>query len=327
MLQTGLTSTPFVHPLTKEALFRASDGALVLRTQPRHPICPARGTIYDFASTTSRDGDRVHYNSVYDAPRPHLPKVSRTDVMWPWQASPDAELLLTNLGSLDGKRILLLGNGMSLKELHFLSLGARCMYTDLSVRAVQAAQDAFLASELASSFRDRIEFHAVDALHLPFAEGSFDVVYGWAFVHHLLSDLDTLFAEVYRVLRRDGRCCFLDDAYSPVWYWLKRTILRPLQQYAHWKHGISPADRVATKAVGFTRAQVERIAHAHGFRAVFFGRCLFFEYLCTRGAAKLGGRVLLPLFRPLCRRADAFLDRHGGFTRRQGIRLVWGFQK
>jgi hypothetical protein len=59
---------------------------------------------------------------------------------------------------------------------------------------------------------------------------------------------------------------------------------------------------------------------------VLFERRFFFEYFCTRGVAKLGGRFLLPFLRPLCRGTDSLLDRCG-FIQRHGIRLVWGFRK
>jgi ubiquinone/menaquinone biosynthesis C-methylase UbiE len=321
----ALVPTPFIHPVTKEPLFRTRDGILVHPAEPQSPVCPESGAIYDFASLTDTCGDRAHYDGVYGKPAPWVPPVSLRDAARPWQASADLQLLLASLGGLDGKTVLLLGNGVSLKELCFLSLGARCLYTDLSVSAVRAVREAFLASEWAGAFRDRIEFHAVDALHLPFADASFDIVYGCAFVHHL-ADLDTFFTQVSRVLKRDGYCRFLDDAYSPIWHFLKKTLLRPLQWYSHWKHGISPADLAATRKGGFTRPQIERIAREHGFREVLFERRFFFEYFCTRGVAKLGGRFLLPFLRPLCRGTDSLLDRCG-FIQRHGIRLVWGFRK
>jgi ubiquinone/menaquinone biosynthesis C-methylase UbiE len=321
-----LTPTRFVHPVTKEALFRASDKGLVLPMQPHHPICRERQAVYDFASITEDEGDRTHYDGVYAREAPSRFPVSCEELTRQWQASRDLRQFLASLGDLKGKTVLLLGNGVSCKELHFLTLGANCVYTDLSLAAVQAAQSAFRASGLAGRFGDRIEFHAVDALHLPFAEASFDLVYGCAFVHHL-QDLGTFFSEVGRVLKPDGQCRFLDDAHCPTWQFLKRTVLHPLQQYTHRKHGISPEDLVATKKGGFTRSEIERMARDHGFREVLFERCLFFEYFCTRGTSKLGGRFLLPVLQPLCRGADAVLDRCGGFTHKHGVRLVWGFRK
>jgi ubiquinone/menaquinone biosynthesis C-methylase UbiE len=326
MSQQRLTPTHFIHPVTKETLFRVGDGALVLEAQPHRPVCQQRQSVYDFASLTETEGDRPHYDGVYAQDAPRHPVAPWDEWERPWRASPDARQLLASLGELEGKTVLLLGNGMSCKELHFLTLGARCVYTDLSISAVHGARKAFLTSGFAEPYGDRIEFLAVDALHLPFAAASFDLVYGCALVHHL-QDLHTFFSEVVRVLKPDGQCRFLDDAYCPTWQFLKRTALHPLQQYTHRKHGISPEDLVATRKGGFTRSEIEQIARDHGFREVLFERSLFFEYFCTRGVSKLGGRFLLPMLQPLCRRADTVLDRCCGLTHKHGVRLVWGFRK
>lgn len=327
MPQERLTPTIFVHPTTKEALCRTTDGTLVLETQPQRPICGPVQEAYDFASLTNPEGDRSYYDHVYAGESPHAMPVSCEYLERQWRASSDLRQFLASLGDLAGKTVLLLGNGVSPREFHFLPLGARrVLYTDLSIAAAHAARKTFLTSELAERFGDRIEFHAVDALHLPFADASLDLVYGRAFVHHL-QDLSALFSEVGRVLKPGGQCRFLDDAYCPGWQFLKRTVLHPLQQYSHRKHGIAPADLAATQKGGFTRSEVEQLAQTHGFHEVLFARCLFWEYFCTRGAWKLGGQFLLPVLLPLCRGADAVLDRCGGFTRRHGVRLMWGFSK
>ena len=85
----------------------------------------------------------------------------------------------------------------------------------------------FNFSEISHSGSNAIEFHAVNALHLPFPDGSFDIVYGSAFVHHL-DDVDLFFSEGYRCLKKNGVCRFFDQADAPLWSVLKRTVLRPL---------------------------------------------------------------------------------------------------
>ena len=326
MSQERFATTVFIHPTTKEALFRAPDGALVLETPPHPLVCRQVQAVYDFASMTNTEGDRPHYDGIYARKCPEGTPVCGDDLQRQWRASPDLRQFLASLGNLEGKTVLLLGNGVSPKEFYFLPLGAKCVYTDLSLAAIHAARKTFLASEFAARFADRIEFHVVDALHLPFADASFDLVYGHALVHHL-PDLHTFFSEVGRVLKPGGQCRFLDDAYCSVWQFLKRTVLRPLQQYSHRRHGISPADLAATKKGGFTRSEIEQLARSHGFREVLFERYLFWEYFCTRATLKLGGRFLLPVLLPLCRGADAVLDRCCRLTRDHGVRLVWGFGK
>ena len=50
--------------------------------------------------------------------------------------------------------------------------------------------------------------HRGNAEHLPYADASFDAVYGSSVLHHL--DLDRALAEVLRVLRPGGRCVFTE---------------------------------------------------------------------------------------------------------------------
>ena len=90
------------------------------------------------------------------------------------------------MGSLEGKTILLLGNGLSVWELNFLDLGAKILFTDLTLSACERMREVLLASR----YRDHlaagnIEFHATDARHLPFPAGSIDVIYGRNFLHHV----------------------------------------------------------------------------------------------------------------------------------------------
>ena len=119
---------------------------------------------------------------------------------------------------------------------------------------------------------------------------------------------------------------FLDGAYSPLWQTLKRTLLKPLQLYTHWKHGISPADLQDTKKGGYTRQELASIMKSYGLRDMLFERVSFFEYLLWRGTLKLGCRFLRAGM-PALKTVDQFLAQRTPFMESQGLRLVWGFCK
>ena len=85
------------------------------------------------------------------------------DEMTPWRKT-----FLKSLGDIAGKRILLLGNGNNSKELYFQQIGANVVFTDLSIEVVRRKKQEFELSELSKTGLGSIEFHAVDALHLPF---------------------------------------------------------------------------------------------------------------------------------------------------------------
>jgi SAM-dependent methyltransferase len=312
----------YVNPITKAPLIKDINGRLCDRGNPENILYEDINGSYDFVSKNSTLEEREYFDDFYgkNSPKP----VSIETCQKAWESEPGFKQLLASLGDISGKKILLLGNGSSLKELYFLHLGARCVYTDLSIKAVSYVKKAFSLSEL-RQYVGNIEFHAADACQLPFPDNSFDIIYGCAFVHHL-ADLDAFFLEIYRCLKKGGICRFLDHAYSPLWQWLKGTVLKPVQIYTHKKFGISPADVISTKRGGYTRDELERIRKTCGFTKMLYLRVAFFEQLLQRGTLKLGGRFLRKL-KPLMRVLDSLLDKSVCFVQKQGIVLVWGFTK
>ena len=339
---TLLSETTFIHPLTKEPLVSDEHGNLYApdakaslcvneRGEPCHSDNPDEVLFenqdgsYDFVPQGETHEDRAYYDRCYERLSTSGSPIRCEDLEKEWREEVGFESLLKSMGDLRGKRVLLLGNGMSTKEFYFASLGARVVFTDLSITGVRRMKEIFANSELAEQHLDQIDFHAVDALHLPFASQSFDCIYGCAFVHHM-QDLDPFFADVARCLKPGGQCVFFDDAYSGIWHSAKSTVLKPMQLYSHWRTGISPEDKFATQKGGFKRPELELLMRKHGFQQMTFERDSFFEYLIRRGADKLGirfAKVLLPAARTL----DRCLKKRTHFISRQGIRLVWGFQK
>ena len=253
-----MVSDRFVDPKTKIELSTDDNGDMYYLKGNQRIKYKNYGGIYDFVSNNNLTTERAHYDSRYTkAISKHL-TIKECYERWVDKTVPENAILLDSLGGLSGKKILLLGNGTSFKELYFLHLGAKIVYTDLSLEAVKFMKDLFSSSELKAKSENNIEFHAVDALYLPFPNASIDIIYGYAFVHHI-ENLDSFFCEVNRCLKKGGICRFLDDAYSPVWQFMKNSFLKPLQLYSHKKTGISPEDLKATRKGGFRKDEILKI--------------------------------------------------------------------
>jgi SAM-dependent methyltransferase len=235
--------------------------------------------------------------------------------------------VLEELGDVSDKVVLLLGNGDSEKELLLLDQGPRrLVFSDLSARGVQGVRDRFPLDESGVPLR----YAAIDALRLPFPDGSIDVVYGYAFVHHL-GDPVPFFREAVRVLRPGGRALFMDNRYSPVYQRAKVTILRPLMRYYHRQVETSPEDLHATETGWYSDAQLAEMLEPFAVEP-FFHRSLLFHYLLTRASERLPPRRLFELYRRSDRAQEALVALDGWLSRFRAIRanqirLVWGFTK
>ncbi|UCF05958.1 MAG: class I SAM-dependent methyltransferase [bacterium] len=319
----------FVDPYTKEPLERDERGNLFRMDGDGRVVYANRDGCNDFVHPdTDLAKERGFYDDKYsgiESERLTLHSISR-----PWVDSiyPHTRFLLESLGDLTGKKILLLGNGSSFKEFYLLSLGASIIYSDLSIEVVARMRSKFKRADFAGTWDDSIEFHAIDALHLPFPDGTFDIIYGWGFVHHM-EDLDQFLTEVKRCLKENGRCRFVDDAYSPLWQFMKRTVLRPVQILFHRKYGVSPEDQRATMRGGYRYEEIVGLKERYGFRDIIFIRKSFFMRIFWRAYSKVfgGDRRSMGRVKPIIRllnSLDGFLERTA-WMRNNSIFLVWGF--
>jgi ubiquinone/menaquinone biosynthesis C-methylase UbiE len=235
--------------------------------------------------------------------------------------------VLRRVGDLRDQIVLLLGNGASAKELYFLELEPRrLIVSDLSLEGLRAGRRRHRVDES----RWPVEWAVVDASRLPLLDSTIDVVYGYAFVHHL-PDTASFLAEVARVLRPGGRCIFMDNRYSPVWQRAKLGVLRPLMRYFHGREQPSPADLQATLSGWHREEELEDMILAVGGKP-FFDRSSFFHYLFTRASERLPPRAVFSflssrrwLLRALIRLDDATARFEP--VRNNQIRLVWGFER
>ena len=281
---------------------------------------------YDFVVDAPSQQERAHFEKTYAdggwwASKDSLDNVDYHSL---WSLEPSSQEYLRSLGELAGKKVLLIGNGTSVKELMFVALGAHVTFTDLSFQGVLYAKHRYRASLLGIERPAGCEFHAVNAYYLPFEDNAFDVVYADAVIHHM-GDLKTLFRGIHRCLKPGGYCRFGDTAYSPLWQLSKRSILRPIQKWSHKKHGISPEDKEATERGGYTREELERLKVMVGFRSVYYRRTALFDYLLWRARCKLNAPWLLNV-RPAIRWIDRMLAKTP-IMKTQGISLIFGFDK
>lgn len=296
-------------------------------TQCHKNYLSSRG-ILDFVNDDENlNKERSHYNKAYDKQQISSDKrVEDLENLWtnPWK--PQDQIILDSLGDLRDKRVLLLGNGHSTKEMYLLTMKPQVLvYSDLSSNAVANIRDEFNFPTSANS----IIFVAIDAQQLPFPDENIDVIYGYAVVHHL-PDLPRFFSEVTRVLSKGGYSVFMDDAYAPIWHYSKQTFLRPLMKYSHKKSGISPEDYRFSMSGGFREKRLsEQIKLAGG--VPWFKRTAFLQYLWSRGVDKILPKrihhiaknrslaVVLTKIDSICAKLP--------LVKLNLIRLVWGIKK
>jgi SAM-dependent methyltransferase len=287
------------------------------------------GDVLDLVSAGSSAAEQAYYEDWYsrEGEGGTLRDVRSLAPHWRSLYYPANRIVWDRLGSVAGKRVLLVGNGDSEKELYCLTMSPETLvFSDLSPAAVRSVRGRFALAPYA----ERICFAALDAQKLPFADESLDIVYGYAAVHHF-PDVQGFLDEAFRVLRPGGRAIFADNAYSPLWQSAKRTALRPLMRYFHGLEPPSPEDLRFTLEGGFREEELGRSIRELGGEP-WFERLGFTHYLVTRASERLPPRRLFrtlggsePVLRTLIR-FDDFLGQ-AAFMRRNFIRLVWGFAK
>lgn len=313
----------YIHPTRKCSSSLDENGNLLF--EGTNDICKNIDGCLDFASIDNISLDRIYYDKEYkDTENVALKKINFEELKCARKENSAYDLLFKSTGNINNKKILLIGNGTSLKELLFLNNGAQIVYTDISIQAVIKVKTIYDKSIIDKGNHD-IVFQAVNALHLPYADNTFDVIYGCAFVHHL-PNLNPFLSEVYRCLKKGGQCIFLDNAYSKWWQFSKSTFLKPLQIFSQWRTGISPEDKLATKKGGYKKEELENIFAKIGLHSIIFYRVSFLEHLFRRGSIKLIHHKFSKMFSKL----GTFLDNYflrKEFLNNNGLDLVWGGKK
>lgn len=110
---------------------------------------------------------------------------------------------LVDFSSFRGERLLEVGCGIGTDLVRFARGGARVTGIDLSATAVDLAERNFTLHDVAAQ-----ELRVANGEALPFADGSFDVVYAHGVVQYT-ADPSRLIRECHRVLKPGGRGIFM----------------------------------------------------------------------------------------------------------------------
>jgi len=132
----------------------------------------------------------------------------RAEIVWNWdnpsgrrRADRRATLFVEHGALGAGVRALELGCGTGVFLERVAASGCDLHGIDVSVDLLRRAQ------ARAQRF-ERVRLGCADAHRMPYADGTFDTVYGSSVLHHL--DLDAALREVLRVLRPGGRIVFAE---------------------------------------------------------------------------------------------------------------------
>ena len=111
-----------------------------------------------------------------------------------------------------GARLLEVGCGMGTDLLQFARGGAKVTGVDLTPRSIE------ISRQHLAVYGERGDFAITDGESLPFADGSFDVVYSNGVLHHT-PDTAGAVSEVHRVLRTDGQARVMLYYRNSLNYW------------------------------------------------------------------------------------------------------------
>lgn len=160
-----------------------------------------------------------------------------------------------DLVDLSGKRILDIG-GTCLDAAKFLRSGAaRIDQVEVSPTSQRTAMENLENSGV--DWRGRVWFHTTPAEHLPFAEGTFDIVFSRSTIHH--TDRSLTMPMIARVLSRGGIIFIIESYRSPLLYRL-----------TYWKRRVSGVDRGTDNP--FARGEIEELNRTFAdLRVGYFG--------------------------------------------------------
>jgi ubiquinone/menaquinone biosynthesis C-methylase UbiE len=125
------------------------------------------------------------------------------------------------LESCQGQRLLEIGCGIAIDGRYFASHGVDYNAVDLSGESLGLARRHFELKGLPPRFSN------ADATRLPFADGTFDVVYSSGVLHHV-PDMRAACSEAVRVLRPGGRARIMLYHRHSYHYLLVHYVVRPL---------------------------------------------------------------------------------------------------
>jgi ubiquinone/menaquinone biosynthesis C-methylase UbiE len=131
------------------------------------------------------------------------------------------DTLFAQLIPLKGKQVLDYGCGHGENACLLAALGAEVTAFDLSPLSIAKARRRAELHGLA----ERIHFSVCAAGELPYPSASFDLVTGFAILHHLHLILEPVYHEIRRLLKPKGKAYFIEPiSNSPFLRWMRHCI-------------------------------------------------------------------------------------------------------
>jgi SAM-dependent methyltransferase len=202
------------------------------------------------------------------------------------------------LGEVQSRALLDLGCGHGMASVVLARMGATVTALDLSA--------GYLAEAGCRARANGVEISLVqaDAERLPFADGTFDRIWGNAVLHHL--DVGRAAREVYRVLRPGGIAVFSEPwGDNPLLEWARRHLPYPGKERTRDERPLRGEQLPQLQAV-FPRLQIE------GYQLLSMARRVLGKGLLSRGLAWCDDRLLAraPSLSRLCRYVVLTLPRN-----------------
>jgi SAM-dependent methyltransferase len=203
------------------------------------------------------------------------------------------------LGDVAGQRVLDYGCGHAMASVVLARRGAQVTAFDLSAGYLAEARQRAMANAVS------IDLIQANGERLPFADGSFDRVWGNAVLHHL--DLGRAARELWRVLRPGGRAVFCEPWGENVLLdWARRRLPYPGKQRTRDERPLRKADLEPLRAV-FPGMSVE------GYQLLSMARRVIGAGRISRALAWCDARLLkrVPGLSRYCRYVVLTLPRGG----------------
>lgn len=176
----------------------AALGSGTVQEWPQRPVTAHRRDADETESRGANGADWDRYADEYQAT--HGEFLGDVGFLWGPEGLTEAEAGI--LGPLQGRDVLEVGSGAGQCSRWIRSQGGRSIGLDLSHRQLQHSRRIDeMTGVLVPSVRGT-------ATHLPFADGSFDVVFSSFGALQFVADIERAVAETARVLRPGGRFAF-----------------------------------------------------------------------------------------------------------------------
>ena len=162
-----------------------------------------------------KEAEFFDHEEYSEGPIPPITVQRYLDLKKPWLP---VEYPFSLLANVAGKRILEIGCGDGCNAIILGLKGARVHGIDISARAIQIASERAVLHGIA----DRVQFTCtpLEMYVESSPQESFDIICGWAVLHHLLPILDSVLVDLKKLAHQDTTFLFSEPLST--WKWLRK---------------------------------------------------------------------------------------------------------